>query len=389
MANTLEGRLLGLSAEQMDTLRSGSEEGKAVLKALLLDSNDVDVNDVQSLTTAMNRIMAKLDGGIPGMGTLIKPEAAGARAAMLTAAVVEAAAERGADVSSATQVATNVVTSAFITNQANLASQLANDLYAPRRPSTEDVLKAVAAGVASGAVTAAANANLSADVVANVAQAASAGVVSSIGTSAYSSFAQSMAASATQGAVNAASQTGQNVGAIAQSFTQGAAQGAANAGLSATAVNAVVLSAATSATQTASAAGVTVTITDVTVEAPASSQAPVIITDSRPEVPDAPDNLVQTLNFTIVTINVAGQNVALSLTSAITDAVAVALSGNTVVGTQITSGNRTFDLSAIATAVGAPLTQAQLNHLAEVIARALNVDIIASGSNSIIVSPSS
>lgn len=391
-ANDLQFRLFGLSEGEKNALRSGSEEGKALLKSILTIVNDFDINDAQSVEKAVASIMnAVLERTTPSS---ITPESAGSAAAMFAASLVEIAVERGADVSIVTQVTTNAVTDAFVSKfESGLEARFEIGPHGEIKrvmPDPTEVWKAVAAGAASGAVTAAANANLGEDVVANVAQAASAGVVESVGSSRmYSSLVGTVAASATQGAVNAASQTNQNVAAIAQSSTQGAAQGAANAGLSTQAINAVVLSAATSATETASNAGVTVTITDVSVESPTSSQSPVIITDDRPEVPDAPDNLVVTYNFTIMTINVAGQNVAISLTNAITDAVAVALTGNTVVGTQITSDNNTFDLSAIVAAVGAPLTPAQLNHLAEIIARALNIDIIASGSNNIIVSPSS
>lgn len=318
-----------LTSEQRTAIRAGGAQGKAAVLAALAAAG-VNINNPAAVQAAVASLVNELSSE---GGTAISPDLIQSVTATVTEAIVESVTQNNGDSATIAQAAAAGAASGAV----QAASAAGTDVAA--------AAQAAAAGAATGAVHAVTNTNASAEVIASVARAAA----------------------------------------------TGSAQGAADAGLSTQAINAVVLSAATSATQAAADAGVAVTISEVSVQAPTTPETPGVTETPQNEAPPT-DNIVQTFNFTIMTINVAGQNVALSLTSAITDAVAVVLTGNTVVGTQITSANNTFDLAAIATAAlgsGASLTSAQLQYLAGIIADALNVPVIASGSSSIIVSPSS
>lgn len=151
-------------------------------------------------------------------------------------------------------------------------------------------------------------------------------------------------------------------------------------------MNEVVLAAATQATESS---GGTVTVTEVTVEAPTTTTEPVVVNDT-PTV--EPDNVVQTFNFTLITVQLGGQNVALALSSAVTDVAALGV-GTTVVGTQIT-GNanaaQIFSVAQINAALGITLSSAQVDLLVAAVEGVLgNAAVVTNDNGSIRVSPSS
>ena len=157
--------------------------------------------------------------------------------------------------------------------------------------------------------------------------------------------------------------------------------GAAQAG-------AVVLAAGSAATIAGNTAGVSVAaaVATTTVTAPTASNP----TPAPPITVVDPSQNIRTVTFTLLTVNLGNQRVAVSMNSSTTDVSALLVTATNTLGTSVAGIEGVFNLAAstIGTTLGASLQDRLANLIAALNSTLSGIAIVSGPLNALLVSPS-